>query len=171
MNFKELAAARYSVRKFKNIPIEREKIQTILEAGLLAPTAKNQQPQKLFVVTAPDKLEKLRSVCRCTFGAPLIIVAGYDKGRSWRNDLIPGYESGETDCAIVCTHMLLQATELGLGSCWVGWFNDRAVAEALDIPDNIRVCAMLPIGIPADEAHPAHLHTDSRSLEDIVAWL
>ena len=119
MTFLELAKARYSVRKYKDTPVEQEKIDMILEAAKVAPTACNKQPQKIYVVKSEEVKEKLASVCRFTFGAPVIMVVCYDKTREWRNDLTPGYATGETDAAIACTHMRLEAWDLGLCSCWV----------------------------------------------------
>lgn len=171
MNFLELVKDRYSVRSFKNEPIEKEKLDAIIEAGRVAPTACNNQPQKIYVVKSEDKLGKLSEVCRCTFGAPTILVIGYDKERDWKNRLMPGYGSGETDAAIVCTHMMLAAWELGIGSCWVGYFNADDVARALELPENVVVTAMLPMGYPADNAAPLALHSTFRDAEDTVTEL
>jgi nitroreductase len=130
MDFQTLAAARFSVRAFQKKEIEEEKLNAILEAGRVAPTACNKQPQKIFVAKSEGSRAKLASVCRFTFDAPTVLVIAYDKNRAWQNDLMPGYESGETDAAIVCTHMMLAAYELGIGSCWVGWFCADEIAKA-----------------------------------------
>ncbi len=167
MTFLELAKARYSVRSFKDQPIEDEKLNLILEAGRVAPTACNNQPQKIYVAKSEDARKKLASV-RSTFDAPVILVVCYDRTRDWKNKLQPGYESGETDAAIVCTHMMLEAAELGIGSCWVGYFNSDQVSEVLGLPENVTVSALLPIGYPADDATPAPLHTQYRELDDIA---
>ena len=169
MSFQELAHARYSVRAFQNVSIEEEKLNLILEAGRIAPTACNNQPQKIYVAKSEDARKKLASVCRCTFDAPVILVVCYDRTRDWKNPLLPGYESGETDAAIVCTHMMLQAAELGIGSCWVGYFNPQEVAQVLNLPENVTVCALLPIGYPADHAKPAPMHTNYRDFADTIA--
>ena len=168
MTFLELAKARYSVRSFKDQPIEDEKLNRILEAGRIAPTACNNQPQKIYVAKSEDARKKLASVCRCTFDAPVILVVCYDRTRDWKTGLMPGSESGETDAAIVCTHMMLQAAELGLGSCWVGWFNADQVSEVLGLPENVTVSALLPIGYPADDAKPTTNHTKYREFEDTI---
>lgn len=171
MTFYELAKARYSVRKFKSDMIEDEKLSAILEAGRLAPTACNFQPQKIYVVKSEEKRNKLAEVCKYTFGAPVILVIGYDKDRDWKNRRMPGYSSGETDAAIVCTHMMLEAWEEGIGSCWVGAFSAEAVENALSLPENIRVTAMLPIGYAADDAEPAPFHNDFRAFEDTIVTI
>ena len=169
MTFQELAKNRYSVRSFRETPIEKEHMDLILEAGRVAPTACNFQPQKIYVARSAEAREKLASVCRCTFGAPVILVVGYDRTRDWKNKLMPGLTSGETDAAIVCTHMMLQAADLGIGSCWVGYFNPEQVAEVLGLPENITVTALLPIGYPAENAAPLPLHSQYRELADLVA--
>ena len=171
MKFSELAKERYSVRKFKEEPIAEEHLKAILEAGQVAPTACNYQPQKIYVVRDAERLQKLAGVCRCTFGAPTILVIGYDRNVAWKNRLVPGYCSGETDAAIVCTHMMLEAWEQGIGSCWVGYFNGEKVAEALELPENVCVTAMLPMGYPAEDAAPLDLHGIIRPLEETVTFL
>jgi nitroreductase len=168
MTFQELAHARYSVRAFQNKPIADAHLQLILEAGRVAPTACNNQPQKIYVAKSEESRKKLASVCRCTFDAPVILVVCYDRNRDWKNKLMPGYESGETDAAIVCTHMMLQAFELGIGSCWVGYFNANAVSGVLGLPENLTVSALLPMGYPAEDAAPLPLHTQYRDLADTV---
>ena len=168
MTFQELARARYSVRNFLDTPIGEEKMSLILEAGRVAPTACNFQPQRIYVAKSAESREKLAQVCRCTFGAPVILVVCYDRERDWKNKLMPGYESGETDAAIVCTHMMLQAFELGIGSCWVGYFNADAVKEALGLPENVTVSALLPMGYPAENAQPLPLHDQIREFGDTI---
>lgn len=168
MTFLELAKSRYSVRSFQNTPIEEEKLNLILEAGRIAPTACNNQPQKIYVAKSKESREKLASVCPCTFDAPVILVVCYDHTRNWKSKLMPGYESGETDAAIVCTHMMLQAADLGIGSCWVGYFNAQAVSDVLGLPEHVTVSALLPIGYAAENAKPAPLHTQYRSFADTI---
>ena len=169
MTFLELAKNRYSVRSFMDRPIAEEHMRKILEAGHVAPTACNNQPQKIYIAQSEDARKKLSSVCRCTFDAPVILVVCFDRTRDWKNKLQPGYESGETDAAIVCTHMMLEAAELGIGSCWVGYFNADRVAEVLNLPENITVSALLPIGYPAEDAKPLPLHSQYRELSEIVS--
>ena len=168
MTFQELAKARYSVRAYKDTTIEEEKLKLILEAGRIAPTACNNQPQKIYVAKSEEARKKLASVSRRTFDAPVILVVCYDRDRNWKNPLMPGYESGETDAAIVCTHMMLQAAELGIGSCWVGMFNAQQVSEALGLPENVTVSALLPMGYAAENAQPAPLHSQYREFADTI---
>lgn len=171
MNFSELARARYSVRSYKSDEIEEEKLNSILEAGRVAPTACNFQPQKVYAVVSEEGRRKLSEVCKFTFDAPVVMVIAYDTERDWKNKRMPGYSSGETDAAIVCTHMMLQAWELGIGSCWVGCFASDRVKEALGLPEHLRVTALMPMGYPADDATPLDLHTTYREWDDTVAFM
>ncbi len=169
MDFRDLAAARYSCRKFKPEPVEDNKIADILNAAKLAPTAKNGQPQKIWVLKSKEALEKINSVCKCIFGAPVVFVVGYDRERDWKNPLMPPYHSGETDAAIVCTHMMLEACDIGLGSCWVGFFSADEVKKALGLPENVTVTALLPVGYP--DAEPSERHTLYRDDPEIVEYM
>lgn len=173
MTFAELAASRYSVRKFRPDAIPAEVLNTILEAGRCAPTAVNFQPQKIFIVKDPAKLQAMaaRTPMQFAFTAPTLLVIGYDKNLAWKNKQIPGYCSGETDAAIVATHMMLAAWEQGVGSCWVGVFSDKEMAEALSLPDNIQITALMPLGYPAADAAPGPLHGKSRPLSEMVTEL
>ena len=171
MTFSDLARARYSVRSYQSTKIEDEKLKMILEAGRVAPTACNFQPQKIYAVTSEEGRAKLAQVCKFTFDAPVVMVVAYDTERDWKNKRMPGYSSGETDAAIVCTHMMLQAWELGIGSCWVGCFASDRVKEALDLPANLRVTALMPMGYPAQDATPMEFHTIYRDFDDTIAYL
>ena len=170
-DFYELAKNRFSVRSYSDKPVEDEKLTKILEAGLLAPTARNCQPQKIYVVKSEENRKKLSAVTPCTFSAPVILVVCYDESRAAAGKVVPGYSFGNTDAAIVCTHMMLEAAELGLGSCWVGWFAEDEVKNALDLPDGVRVCDLLPIGYASENAAPSKMHTDCRTLEDTVEYI
>ena len=171
MTFLELASTRYSVRAYKADPIPQETLDTILQAGRIAPTACNYQPQKIFVVQNPELRAKLAECSPCTFDAPTILVVCYDKDREAESRMMPGYTFGEMDSTIVCTHMMLQAWELGIGTCWVGLFNDDAVSKALDLPENLQVAALLPMGYPADGSKPSVKHSDIRPAEETIVYL
>lgn len=168
MTFFELIKSRYSVRSFDERMIADEELSAIIEAGRVAPTACNNQPQKIYIVKSEEKLAKLREACRFTFNAPLVLAVGYDRERDWKNRRMPGYSSGETDAAIVLTHMMLAAWDLGVGSCWVGAFAEEKIREALEIPEGIRITALLPLGYPAKDAVPHELHFTCREKSDTV---
>ena len=171
MTFYELAKDRWSVRSYKDTPIEDEKMAEILEAGRVAPTAKNFQPQRIYIVKSKENREKLKTVCRCTWDAPVVLVVAYDEERVCQSKYMPGHDSGEKDVSIVCTHMMLRAWELGIGSCWVGLFNADEVGEILGLPKHHRVVTLMPMGYPADDAAPLNLHFEYRDMDDMVQEL
>ena len=171
MSFSDLARARYSVRSFEKKPIEQEKLDRILDVGRVAPTACNFQPQRIFAVKSAEMRKRLATVCRFTFDAPAILVVCYDPEICWRNKRMDGHPSGETDAAIVTTHMMLAAWEEGIGSCWVGVFNSEEVKQVLELPAHLTVTALMPMGYPAADAEPAPFHTQIRPREETLQEL
>lgn len=171
MTFMELAKERYSVRMFKSTPVEQEKIDKILEAAKIAPTAKNSQTQMIYVIKSPEALEKINSVCKCIYGAPLVFAIGYKKDETFgvAEDRVYGF--GEIDSTIVTTHMMLEAWEQGIGSCWVGLFHDDEVHEALGLPENIRITSLMPMGYAAPLCKPSDRHETYRPDEEMVEYL
>ena len=167
MDFLELATSRYSVRSFSSRTVEPEKIEKILQAAKVAPTAVNFQPQKIYVIKSPEAMAKLAAI-RPLFGAPLAVIVCYDESLSGKNSRDAGPDSGEVDASIVCTHMMLQAWELGIGSCWIGAFSPAAVSEAFGIPANEHPVAILPLGYPADDCQPSERHLSYR---DSSEWI
>jgi len=172
MNFLELATNRYSVRKFKDAQIEPEKMNKILEAAKVAPTAVNFQPQKIYIIKSPEAMEKLKAACSYTFGAPQALVIAYDTERVWKNRFRDNYNSGEVDSAIAACHMMLEAWELGIGTCWVGAFDDKEVSKVFNLPDNIKPVVVMPMGYPAEDSRPYRkMHDVYRPLEEMVEEL
>lgn len=168
--FLKLAAERYSVRKFSDEPVAREDLDRILEAARLAPTACNNQPQKIFVCTSAEALEKFRRCTSCHFHAPVGIVVCADRERSWKRGY-DGQDSDFVDASIVTTHMMLEAAALGLGTTWVMWFDPDAVRREFTLPDSWVPVALLPLGHPAEDAAPAPRHGESREMTDMVTEL
>ncbi|MDR0889925.1 MAG: nitroreductase family protein [Oscillospiraceae bacterium] len=152
--FIELAKTRYSVRKYKPTSIPTELLAQVLEAGRIAPTGCNNQPQRVKVITAAEDLAKVDQCTPCRFGAPAVLLVCYDKTVCWRREF-DGKSCGVADACIVATHMMLQAHDLGLGTCWVMYFDPAKVAEQFALPEHIVPVAILPIGYPVDDAAPA----------------
>jgi len=165
--FLDMAKERFSVRKFSEQAIEPEKLAQILEAGRIAPTAHNEQPQRIKVITAADELAKVDECTRCRFGAPTVLFVCYDKDVCWKRpfDSAP---SGEIDASIVTTHMMLTAQDLGLGTCWVMFFDPEKAIEQFALPENIIPVAMMPVGYLADDAAPSKLHGSRLEIESIL---
>lgn len=166
-DFYELAKNRYSCRAYSQKQPEQEKIDYILRCAQVAPTAKNCQPQKILVVKTKENLKKLADVCPCTYGAPVVFVIACDNTLAAAH-LSGGGNFGETDCAIICTHMTLAAKEVGLDSCIVGWFVDKDVKNALNIPDNYTVYDILPVGYAGQNGAPSPRHFDCKDLNETV---
>ena len=172
MRFLELAAKRYSVRSFSDRPIEQEKIDNILKAAQLAPTAVNYQPQMIYVLKSAEAMAKVRSLCRCIYGAPMVFLICSDEMKTWKSQTEPGYSTGEMDCSIVCTHMMLEAWEQGIGSVWVRLFDADAVAKAFELPSYIRPVCLLPVGYAAEGCVPyAPWHDVYRDISEFTKVL
>ena len=172
MNFMELAKERYSVRSYANRPVEQDKIDLVLKAAQLAPTAVNFQPQKIFVLKSDEAMAKINRLCRCIYGAPLVFLICSDERLTWKSRTERGYSTGEMDCSIVCTHMMLEAWELGLGSVWVRLFDVQEVAKAFDLPSYIKPICLLPVGYASEDSVPyAPWHDVCRPIEDFTEVL
>ena len=171
MDFCELAKARYSVRKFDSKPIEEEKLQKVLEAGIVAPTAKNYQPFRIYVIQSEEAMNKIKEVSKCTYGAPVVLMFTYDLTEEWMNPIDPSCTSGQQDASIAATHVMLQAADLGLGTCWVNMFDPTLAAELLDIPETEIPLLLMPIGYAAEDAVPSQNHTTYRPTEELVLYL
>jgi nitroreductase len=152
MEFSELIKKRYSVRAYKPDPVEEDKLQQVLDAARLAPTAANRQPFQLIVIrTAGREAELKRVYGRDWFvQPPLIICACGVPGRGWaRSD--DGKSYVDVDVAIAMDHLILEAANLGLGTCWIAAFNPEAAREVLGLPDDVEPIAFTPLGYAADE--------------------
>lgn len=171
MEFETLIRERYSVRKYSPAPVEEEKLQKILEAGRIAPTGHNNQPQRVLVLQSEEALAKIRALTRCAFNAPIVLLVTVNKNEEWKNDLEPGQSSGVQDAAIAATHMMLEAWDLGVGSCWVNWFPYTKVKEAFALPEEEEPVLLMPIGYAAPGSHPARMHEINRPLEELVRYL
>lgn len=169
MDFLELAKDRYSVRKFSDKKVEQEKVDAIIESAMLAPTACNLQPERLLVLNDENALNKLKECTPFHFNAPLAIIVCYDKNECWKRKY-DGKESGEVDASIITTHMMLEVTNLGLGSTWVGSYNPQKLIETFNIPQNFVPIAILPIGYPASDSTPSPGHNSSLEQDKIVFY-
>lgn len=168
MTFAQLCEQRYSVRKYDSRPIEPEKLEMILNAGRLAPTAKNLQPQRILVVQG-DGLEKMKECTPCMYGQQAVLVVCYDKNESWKSR--SGREIGDVDGGIVMTGMMYQAQDLGIGSLVVGIYKEEVLRERFNIPENYEIVALLMLGYPAEDCVPNEaLHYSRKSLSETVSY-
>lgn len=165
-SFYDTINERFSCRNFKDEKIKEEELNYLLEAAKLAPTAVNFQPQRLFVVENEEVLEKLKEATRFTFNAKTIIVVCYDNTVSWHrgNDQ---KDHGDIDATIVATHIMLAATSINLGSCYVCSMKEFKVKEILGLGDNYIVNCILPIGYPKEILS----HNNRNEISDFVKYI
>ena len=166
MAFIDLARERYSERRFAPTPIPPEKLDLILEAGRVAPTARNNQPQRILVVDTPEGLAQMDRCTRCRFGAPCVLVLAYDMTKAARNPDVVDF--GVVDTSIVATHMMLQAAELGVHSCWVGLIDPSELRRQFNVPDTYRIISVMPMGYPGAHSRPSSRHEQSLPLDELV---
>ena len=170
MEFKEVVKNRYSCKKYSDKQVESEKLTAILEAGRLAPTAKNLQEQHIYVVQSADNLAKIDELTPCRYGAPTVLVVAFNKNEVFT---YPGgkRDSGVEDATIVATHLMLAAANEGVDSCWLNYFDPDKMAKALGLPDNEEVLMLLDLGYAADGAGPLPNHDSRKPIADTVTYL
>ena len=169
MSFIEIAKMRYSVRKYSDRAVESEKLEKIIEAAHVAPTAANLQPVKLIVVQSEEGLNKLGKAAN-TYDAPIAIIVCADHSKAWTRPF-DGKKTTDIDATILTDHMMHEATELGLGTCWVCYFKADIVSREFRLPDNLEPINILAIGyadeIPAD----SNRHVKERiAVEKLVTY-
>ena len=157
---------RYSVRKFQNKPIEQEKLDVILEAARLAPSASNKQTWKFVVIKDNEKRKQLTEICRgqkFVSEAPITIAIC---NTNLDYVMTCGMNAPVIDGTIAAEHIVLQATELGLGTCWIGSFYHDKMAELINLPKDYIIVGLLPVGYPDDEKG----NRDLKSIEEVVSY-
>lgn len=170
MEFSQVIKERYSVRKFKNKPLEKEVIEKILAAGHLAPTGCNYQPQRILVLNEEESLKRLKVCTRSHFDAPTAMLICYNKDECWTRKY-DGKTCGVSDACIVTTHMMLAATDLGVGTTWVMSFDPEAMRREFNIPERVEPVALLVMGYPADDCEPRYdMHCNYRPIEEVVKY-
>lgn len=170
-SFMDLARERYSCRRFSDRPVDAEKLGLVLEAARIAPTAKNLQPEHIYVLQSAEALAKVDELTHCRFGAPVVLLFCYDTSEEWKNPLEEGVHSGVEDASIAATHAMLEAAELGLATCWVNYFPNTRLERSLGLPASRRSVLLMPLGFADAAAHPAHLHNESKPLDQMVTYL
>jgi nitroreductase len=169
MSFIELAESRYSCRKFDNKKVEQDKIDLIIKSALVAPTAVNRQPQRILVINDENILASLKECTKYTFDAPLCFAICVDKEIAY-NRGYDGKNSADIDGSIVATHMMLEATDLGLGTTWVMALNPAKAKEILQLPNNLELLALMPTGYPAEDVQINPLHYKNIDIDKMVAY-
>lgn len=170
MEFTEVIKSRYSCKKFGEKKVEDAKLEEILNAGRVAPTAKNLQEQRIYVIQSEEGLEKIDRVTPCRYGAPTCVVVAFD-----RNDVFtyPGEKrtSGVEDATIVATHMILAAANAGVDSCWINFFDPDQLANELNLPENEEILMILDLGYAAEGTNPLANHASRKDLSETVFYM
>ena len=150
MEFAELIAGRYSARAYRSDPVENDKLQRILEAARLAPTAANRQPFQILVIHTEGRQEDLRRIYRREWflQAPIILCVCGLSAQAWVRPDSRSYL--DVDAAIVMDHMILAAADAGLGTCWIANFYAEAAREVLRLPEGVEPLLFTPLGYAAD---------------------
>lgn len=170
MEYREVIAGRYSCKRYAETPVSDEQLQAVLEAGRLAPTAKNTQEHHVYVARTPEALQKVDEFTPCRYGAPVALVVTSNPSVAFT---YPGgsRNSAEEDAAIVATHMMLAATDAGLDSCWVNFFDPQKAAEVLGLPEGEEAVMVLDLGYAAEGTGPLANHTSRKELLETVTYL
>lgn len=150
--------------------MEEAGLQAILQAGRWAPTAKNQQEQKVYVIQSAEGLARIDALPPCRYHAATVLMVAFDRTRVY--EYPDGrYDSGREEAAIVATHMLLAAKANGVESCWVNRFDPDEAARVFGLPDSEEVLMLLDLGYATAGAGPLENHTHRKPLEETVRYL
>jgi nitroreductase len=166
MEFSELVQKRYSVRAYRPVPVEEDRLHQVLEAARLAPSASNRQPFKIIVIRTAGRETELRRIYDKSWfvQAPLIIAACGIPAQNWiRKD---GKNYNDVDVTIAMDHLILAAASLGLGTCWVAAFDPAAAREVLRLPAGVEPIAFTPLGYPADTPR----QKERKALSELVRY-
>ena len=162
-----LLKSRCSVRSFKSTSVEEEKINQILEAAKVAPTACNKQPQFIYVIKSKEGLETLQKCKPQHFNEQLAFLICYNKDTCWIREY-DSKSSGEVDATIVATHMMLEAESLGLSSTWIMHFDPKAIRYEFNIPNNIIPVALLVMGYKDISYKPSPTHLSKKDIKEFT---
>ena len=170
MDFEEVIKNRYSCKKYSDKKVEKEKLDKILEAGRLAPTAKNLQEYHIYVIQSEKNLKKVDEVTPCRYGASTVLPVTYDKTNVFT---YPGgsRDSGIEDATIVATHMMLAAKNQGVESCWINFLDPDITHKKFRLPAKEEVLMMLDIGYPAEDCEINPLHDKRKDLSETVTFI
>ena len=167
MEFEKVIKERCATRSFSSSKIEQEKLDKILEAGRIAPTAKNIQPIKIYVVQSEEGLAKIDVASRCRYNAPVVLLVCGDKSLAYSKEDDSTYEM---DASIVTTHMMLEATNIGINNIWVELFDGDILKREFNIPENLIPVCLLPLGYKSDNCPESPMHNVRKSIEEIVEY-
>lgn len=169
MGFLEDAKKRYSVRSYNERRVETEKLEKIIEAAHVAPTAANLQPVHLLIVQEAEGMAKIAKAGN-VYGAPVAIIVCADHDKAWVRPF-DGKQTGDIDATILTDHMMMEATELGLGTVWVCYFDPEVISREFNLPENLEPVNILAIGYSDEEGADPERHGRTRiPVEELVSY-
>lgn len=167
MSFEEIIRKRTAVRKFSDKKLEKEKLDKILEAGRLAPTAKNSQPIKIYVIKSEEGISNLDKATRCRYGASTVLIVCGNKEEAYHKG---EYSTYEMDSCIVATHMMLEATNVGVDNIWIESFDESILRKEFDIPNEYIPVCILPLGYKIDDCPINPMHDKRKNIDELVEY-
>lgn len=170
MEFSAVLKERYSCKKYDGRKISEEQLNYILEAGRVAPTAKNSQEQRIYVIESEEALAKIDAATPCRYNAGTVLAVAFDKNGAY-NYPRSTRDSGVEDATIVATHMILAAADIGIDSCWVNNFNPEELKISLGLPESEELLMLLDLGFAAEGAGPLPNHSSRKELSETVKYL
>lgn len=168
MTFNELAGKRYSCRKLAAKPVEQEKLDAIIEAGILAPTAVNRQPFRIWIAKSPAALKAIHDATPFTFGAGVFLIIGANRDEAWVRPS-DNANFADVDATIAATHMMLAIEDQGLATTWVGHFDAPKLQKAIPELAGFDLIAIFPVGYADPLAAPNPRHAERKSAAELVA--
>ena len=168
MELEKVIEERFSVRSFSTKKVKKEKLDKILHYGNLAPTAKNKQPQRIYVVESTEGLEKIDRISKCRYNAQTVLIVCSNMDEIFVND---SFDTADIDASIVTTHMMLEAYNLGVDSIWIELFDHLKIKEEFNIPENYKPVVIMPLGYREEGVEPSIMHTTKKDLSEIVKYV
>ena len=170
MEFSDVIKNRYSCKKFSSEQIGKDKLDAILEAGRVAPTAKNLQEQHIYVVQSESALETIDKLTPCRYIAPTVLIVAYNKNNVFTY-LGDKRNSGIEDATIVATHLMLAAYNEGVDSCWINFFNPDELAKAFNLPEDEEILMLLDLGVADKTTTPLPNHNSRKALTETASFI
>ena len=168
MEFNDVIRKRTATRKFSDRKLSQEDIEKILEAGRLAPTAKNFQPQFIYVVISEEGLEKIDKITPCRYNAQCCLLVCSDKEIAFHKD---EYSTYEVDATIVATHMILEATNLNIDSTWIEAFDKNEAKSVFELNANLEPVCIINLGYKTDDCPENQMHNQIKNLNEVVKYI
>ncbi len=167
MEFEKVIREREAIRKYGKDAVPKEVMNKILEAGRLAPTAKNLQPYKVYVVESEEGLKKIDVASPCRYGAPTVLLVCGDESVAFAKGT---YNTAEMDSCIVTTHMMLEATNLGVDSIWIEYFDEEILRKEFSLPATMKPICLIPMGYRSDDCPASANHDKRKALSELVEY-